>query len=163
MVLSDGLTYFDRWYVGPSSCLLDKQWMLSRNEYNIVPQVLPKWRISLNHKIYVVCFFSREVNSGFFYKSASERETLVQAERAFIDARVQKIIGLKKKVCDGNNKGFVVINQKVHFWYNLIIAYLLIYFCLFLEFFDQDPFRGAASTPILDLRWLWATSLGLPS
>merc|ERR1711963_94251 len=53
-----------------------------------------------------------EVNSGFFYKSAQEREKLVDAERAFIDDRVRKIIELKEKVCDGNDKGFVVINQK---------------------------------------------------
>lgn len=53
-----------------------------------------------------------EVNSGFFYKSAEEREKLVLAEREFIDARVKKIIELKRKVCEGNNKGFVVINQK---------------------------------------------------
>jgi len=53
-----------------------------------------------------------EVNSGFFYKTAEEREKLVQAERAFIDQRVAKIVELKKKVCDGNKKEFVVINQK---------------------------------------------------
>nr|KAG5713129.1 hypothetical protein BaRGS_007656 [Batillaria attramentaria] len=53
-----------------------------------------------------------EVNSGFFYKSAQEREKLVEAERAFIDERVLKIIALKKQVCEGNDKGFVVINQK---------------------------------------------------
>merc|ERR1712179_680603 len=53
-----------------------------------------------------------EVNSGFFYKTAIEREKLVQAERSFIDDRVKKIIALKKQVCEGNNKGFVVINQK---------------------------------------------------
>merc|ERR1712178_668778 len=53
-----------------------------------------------------------EVNSGFFYKTADEPEKLVQAERAFIDARVEKIIELKNKVCEGNNKEFVVINQK---------------------------------------------------
>ncbi|XP_064620672.1 T-complex protein 1 subunit zeta-like [Lineus longissimus] len=53
-----------------------------------------------------------EVNSGFFYKSAVEREKLVQAERAFTDERVKKIIELKKKVCEGTDKGFVVINQK---------------------------------------------------
>ncbi|KAI0208781.1 T-complex protein 1 subunit zeta [Lamellibrachia satsuma] len=53
-----------------------------------------------------------EVNSGFFYKSASEREKLVQAERAFTDARVRKVIALKKQVCADNNRGFVVINQK---------------------------------------------------
>ena len=53
------------------------------------------------------------MNSGFFYKSAAEREKLIQAERQFIDERVKKIIALKKKVCDGTDKGFVVINQKV--------------------------------------------------
>ncbi|XP_067121631.1 T-complex protein 1 subunit zeta-like [Centruroides vittatus] len=54
-----------------------------------------------------------EVNSGFFYKSAEEREKLVKAERQFIENRVYKIIELKKKVCDGTDKNFVVINQKV--------------------------------------------------
>merc|ERR1719512_268436 len=33
-----------------------------------------------------------EVNAGFFYKSAEEREKLVTAERKFIEDRVQKII-----------------------------------------------------------------------
>ena len=70
-------------------------------------------------------YIFREVNSGFFYKSAAEREKLVQAERAFIDARVQKIIDLKKKVCDGNNKGFVVINQKVS--YNHYFGVLMLF------------------------------------
>lgn len=53
-----------------------------------------------------------EVNSGFFYKTAEEREKLVAAEREFIDNRVKKIIELKKKLCDGTNKSFVVVNQK---------------------------------------------------
>ena len=54
-----------------------------------------------------------EVNSGFFYKSADEREKLVKAERAFIDRRVEKIIALKNKLCtEENGKGFMVINQK---------------------------------------------------
>ncbi|CAG0919432.1 unnamed protein product [Notodromas monacha] len=56
-----------------------------------------------------------EVNAGFFYKSAEERENLVKAERDFTDQRVRKIIELKKKVLamPGNEKkGFVVINQK---------------------------------------------------
>lgn len=53
-----------------------------------------------------------EVNSGFFYKTAEEREKFVLAERDFINQRVQKVIDLKKKVCDGTNKSFVVINQK---------------------------------------------------
>lgn len=54
-----------------------------------------------------------EVNAGFFYKSAEEREKLVAAERDFTDERVKKIIALKKSVCEGTDKGFVVVNQKV--------------------------------------------------
>lgn len=53
-----------------------------------------------------------EVNSGFFYKSAAEREKLVSAEREFIDNRVKKIIELKRKLCNGTDKSFVIINQK---------------------------------------------------
>merc|ERR1712183_338424 len=60
-----------------------------------------------------------EVNSGFFYKSADEREKLVAAERQFIEDRVQKVIEFKRKVCgddlangDGPKKTFVIINQK---------------------------------------------------
>uniref|UniRef100_A0A2K6GBL9 Uncharacterized protein n=1 Tax=Propithecus coquereli TaxID=379532 RepID=A0A2K6GBL9_PROCO len=53
-----------------------------------------------------------EVNSGFFHKSAEEREKLVKAERKFIEDRDKKIIELKKKVHGDSDKGFVVINQK---------------------------------------------------
>jgi len=53
-----------------------------------------------------------EVNSGFFYKTAEERERLVQAERSFTDQRVQKIIDFKKQVCGETNDGFILINQK---------------------------------------------------
>uniref|UniRef100_A0A8C5H262 Uncharacterized protein n=1 Tax=Gouania willdenowi TaxID=441366 RepID=A0A8C5H262_GOUWI len=53
-----------------------------------------------------------EVNSGFFYKTAEQREKLVAAEKKFIEDRVQKIIALKKKVSPNGEKGFVVINQK---------------------------------------------------
>ncbi|XP_004707406.1 T-complex protein 1 subunit zeta-2 [Echinops telfairi] len=53
-----------------------------------------------------------EVSSGFFYKTAEDKEKLVKAERKFIDDRVQKIINLKDKVCTNSNRGFIVINQK---------------------------------------------------
>lgn len=35
------------------------------------------------------------------------------AERSFIEARVKKVIEMKKKLCDGTDKKFVLINQKV--------------------------------------------------
>uniref|UniRef100_A0A8C8AFV9 Chaperonin containing TCP1 subunit 6B n=1 Tax=Otus sunia TaxID=257818 RepID=A0A8C8AFV9_9STRI len=53
-----------------------------------------------------------EVSSGFFYKSAEEREKLVKAERKFTEDRVNKIIDLKRRVCGDSDKGFIVINQK---------------------------------------------------
>jgi len=53
-----------------------------------------------------------EVNSGFFYKSAEEREKLVKAERTFTDDRVRQVIKFKKELCDASDKGFVIINQK---------------------------------------------------
>jgi len=59
-------------------------------------------------------FEKSEVNAGFFYSSADQREKLVAAERAVTDEKVQKIIELKRQVCSGENAGagFVVINQK---------------------------------------------------
>lgn len=36
-----------------------------------------------------------EVNSGFFYKSAEDREKLIAAEREFIDQRVKKVCKYK--------------------------------------------------------------------
>lgn len=53
-----------------------------------------------------------EVNSGFFYSTAEERDKMVAAERKFVDDRVQKIIDFKNSVVGTSNKGFVVINQK---------------------------------------------------
>ena len=38
-----------------------------------------------------------EVNSGFFYSNAEQREKLVAAERAVVDDKVQKIVDLKQQ------------------------------------------------------------------
>lgn len=57
-----------------------------------------------------------EVNSGFYYSSAEQRDKLVESERAFTDDKVKKVLELKRKMCDENPsnppKTFVVINQK---------------------------------------------------
>jgi len=53
-----------------------------------------------------------EVNSGFFYNSAEQRERLAESERRFLDERLRKIVEFKKSVCDDTNKGFVIISQK---------------------------------------------------
>lgn len=78
------------------------------------------------HLIYFYCHLmfnptpstDSEVNSGFFYSSAEQREKLVESERRFVDAKVQKIVDLKNLVCDQavdskeKRKNFVVVNQK---------------------------------------------------
>lgn len=61
----------------------------------------------------------REINSGFFYSSAEQREKLVESERRFVDAKLKKIVELKNLVCDApastpesERKSFVIFNQK---------------------------------------------------
>merc|ERR1719424_2224648 len=52
-----------------------------------------------------------EVNSGFMYNSAEQREKMVAAERKWVDDRTQIILDLKRKVCKPG-ESFVIINQK---------------------------------------------------
>ena len=67
---------------------------------------------------YILClnvsleYEKTEVHSGFFWSNADQREKLIASERQFTDDKVQKIIDLKRKVCEGNNKNFVIVNQK---------------------------------------------------
>ncbi|XP_044763679.1 T-complex protein 1 subunit zeta [Coccinella septempunctata] len=72
---------------------------------------------SLNNCYILTCNVSMEyekseVNSGFYYKTSEDREKMVLAEREFIEQRVKKVVELKKKLCNGNDKSFVLINQK---------------------------------------------------
>lgn len=54
-----------------------------------------------------------EINSGFYYSSAEQRDKLVESERRFVDEKLRKIVELKKQVCGNDStKGFVIINQK---------------------------------------------------
>jgi len=53
-----------------------------------------------------------EINASISYGSATEREKMVVSERLFVENRVKTVLALKKKLCDGNDKSFVVINQK---------------------------------------------------
>lgn len=52
-----------------------------------------------------------EVNSGFYYSNAQQRDELVSSERKFVDAKLQKIVDLKNEVTKAG-EGFVIINQK---------------------------------------------------
>ncbi|KAJ1985258.1 T-complex protein 1 subunit zeta [Dimargaris verticillata] len=55
-----------------------------------------------------------EVNSGFFYSSAEQRDKLVDSERRFVDDKLRKLVAFKKEVCSqaDSPKNFVIINQK---------------------------------------------------
>ncbi|KAK5074942.1 T-complex protein 1 subunit zeta [Lithohypha guttulata] len=54
-----------------------------------------------------------EINSGFYYSSAEQRDKLVASERRFVDEKLRKIVELKNEVCGSDpKKFFVVINQK---------------------------------------------------
>jgi len=52
-----------------------------------------------------------EVQSGFFYSNAEEREKLVESERKWLDERCKQVIDFKRKVCK-EGESFVMINQK---------------------------------------------------
>jgi T-complex protein 1 subunit zeta len=51
-----------------------------------------------------------EVNSAWYYNTAEQRESQIQAERSVVNKVVDAVIALKKKVCDGTDKKFVVVN-----------------------------------------------------
>merc|ERR1712166_179049 len=51
-----------------------------------------------------------EVNSAWYYNTADQRESQIDAERSVVNRVVEAVIALKKKVCDGTDKKFVVIN-----------------------------------------------------
>jgi T-complex protein 1 subunit zeta len=53
-----------------------------------------------------------EVHSQFIYSNPEQREKLVASERYHTDDLCRKVVELKRKVCEGTDKNFVVINQK---------------------------------------------------
>jgi len=52
-----------------------------------------------------------EVQSGFFYSNADEREKLVESERKWLDERCRAVVDFKRSVCK-EGESFVMINQK---------------------------------------------------
>jgi T-complex protein 1 subunit zeta len=52
-----------------------------------------------------------EIQSGFFYSNAEEREKLVDSERKWLDERCKQVVDFKRSVCK-NGETFVMVNQK---------------------------------------------------
>jgi len=74
-----------------------------------MPKSLEKCHIlTLNYDLE---FQKSEVNAGFYYNSAEQREKMVAAERKWVDDRTNLILDLKAKVCKPGET-FVIINQK---------------------------------------------------
>ena len=74
-----------------------------------MPKALKKCRVlTMNYDLE---YQKSEVNSGFYYNSAEQRESMVRAERKWVDDRTQQILDLKKKAC-APDETFVIINQK---------------------------------------------------
>jgi len=74
-----------------------------------MPKQLSKVRVlTINYDLE---YMRSEVNSGFYYSNAEEREKMVQAERKWVDDKTKLIIDLKRKAC-GEGETMVVINQK---------------------------------------------------
>jgi len=66
---------------------------------------------------------SSEINSGFFYSNAEQREAMVVAERRQVDEKVRKIIELKRKV----EKIFTLVYIGSHMFLNghaLVFCYI---------------------------------------
>lgn len=75
----------------------------------------PRMPSSLKNVHILTCNISMEfektaVDSELVYRSAAQREKMVNAERKFIDERVKKIIALKREVCK-DDEGFLVVNM----------------------------------------------------
>lgn len=49
-----------------------------------------------------------EVQSGFFYSNAEEREKLVESERKWLDERCKAVIDFKRSVCKDGQVCFIV-------------------------------------------------------
>lgn len=74
-----------------------------------MPKVLKKVRVlTLNYDLE---YQRSEVNSGFYYSNAEEREKMVQSERKWVDDKAKLILELKRKAC-APDETMIVINQK---------------------------------------------------
>ena len=53
---------------------------------------------------------STEVQSGFFFKNAEEREKLVESERKWLDDRCRQVVEFKRSVCSEDEVSLVPLN-----------------------------------------------------
>jgi len=74
-----------------------------------MPKALSKCHVlTMNYDLE---FQKTEINSGFYYNSAEQRQKMVDAERKWVDDRVELILDLKRKVCK-EGESLVIVNQK---------------------------------------------------
>jgi len=74
-----------------------------------MPKKLSKCRIlTLNYDLE---YMRSEINSGFYYSNADQREKMVEAERKWVDDKTKLVLDLKRKACK-EGETLVLINQK---------------------------------------------------
>mmetsp|Transcript_16061 Transcript_16061/g.34864 ORF Transcript_16061/g.34864 Transcript_16061/m.34864 type:complete len:533 (-) Transcript_16061:444-2042(-) len=74
-----------------------------------MPKKLSKCKIlTLNYDLE---YMRSEVQSGFYYSNAEQREKMVEAERKWVDDKTQLVLDLKRKAC-APGETLVLINQK---------------------------------------------------
>lgn len=74
-----------------------------------MPKMLPNCHVMTCNVTFE--YEKTEVQSGFFYSNADEREKLVESERKWLDERCKAVIDFKNSVCK-EGEHFVMINQK---------------------------------------------------
>lgn len=74
-----------------------------------MPKILEKCHIMTCNVTFE--YEKTEVQSGFFYSNADEREKLVESERKWLDERCKAVIDFKNSVCK-DGESLVMINQK---------------------------------------------------
>lgn len=68
-------------------------------------------------------FSFSEINAGFFYSNAEQREAMVAAERRSVDERVKKIIELKNKVLNQGTWSASGKTALLFLFFNVLICY----------------------------------------
>ena len=72
-----------------------------------MPKVLEKCHIMTCNVTFE--YEKTEVQSGFFYSSAEEREKLVESERKWLDERCKAVIDFKNSVCKDGEVSYIML------------------------------------------------------
>ena len=89
-----------------------------------MPKVLEKCHIMTCNTTFE--YEKTEVQSGFFYSNADEREKLVESERKWLDERCKAVIDFKRSVCQNGEVCYIFLSfvSCLHDYYYIITILL---------------------------------------